>query len=333
MKVETRKRVGGFTYSLGSYPVEEFSQDEGYTVCTSLEMGPFEQRHEFEVAVSIEKLIDLLTRLSVLLPDEVYLILESYPRNATQRRVCLTDSVVSRRDFTELVESYARLWRDDGFIAFGAFSYDPPTELFLNEHKTVVLYTANRVVAEELLTDFGLKCHRELEPYYMSVEHIHSSVAERDEDGRVMPLRERIEGELFERFDFYDQTPSIVEVEELDPMDTECCDAVEHRHDWEEGAGSSITNWRCHVHGRLVVAKPGRSRDFDQVFHIAALDELNAVEWVRDCMRDANARMVRVKELVPVEITPVDLVHLPGGEEDEEGVWYESKRLFPEDVS
>jgi hypothetical protein len=35
MGLEKRKRVGGFAYSLGSYPVQDFPQDEGFTVTTA----------------------------------------------------------------------------------------------------------------------------------------------------------------------------------------------------------------------------------------------------------------------------------------------------------
>ncbi len=334
MTLEMRKQVGGFAYSLGSYPVGDYQQDEGYTVSMSRESGTFDQRFEFEIAVSIEKLIGLLVRLCDLLPEEVYLIFESYPRNASLRRVCLTDSVVKRDVFADIVTGYPDLWKDEGFVAFGAFSYEPAVEIFLNEHKTVVVYTPHKELTEELLIDFGLKRTGLLEPYYLSVEHVHSSVAERTDEGDPLPLRDRIEAELFERFDFYDHTPSPGDLSEY-----ECTCECDDDDDDEEGCpdevddDAGVMHWRCHVHARLVVARPGTTRDFDQIFHLAAPDELDAVDLVRDTLREANARMVRVKELVPIDLTAHDLLHCPQATSLEQGVWHESERSFPDEVS
>lgn len=333
MKVETRKKVGGFSYSLGSYPLEEYDQQEGYCVNLGSEMGPFEQRQEFEVAVSIERLVGLMVRLSSLLPEEVYLILETYPRNASHRRICLTDSTISRREFVQLVTTHAKLWRDEGFIAFGAFSYDPAIELFLNEHKTLLVYTPQGEIAQEMIEDFGIPYRGRFEPYYMSVEHVHSSVASMDDDGATVPLREHVEAELFSRFDFYDQTPSGSEALEVEEEDASPLAVQEAFPVMAVEEQADLVNWRCHVHGRLVVARPGSNRDFEQVFHIAAPDESDAVDWVREVMRDTNARMVRVKEIMPLELDPVESAHVHILDPEVEGVWMESERLFPDDVS
>lgn len=325
MPVAKRKKVAGFAYSLGSYPVQDFPQDQGYMVCALSDEAGFGPRFEYEVLISVERLIELMVRLTALLPDEVYLIHESYPRNSSNKRIYLTDSTLSRREFTRCLKSFARLWKDEGFISFGAFSYDPPIEVFINEHKTVMIYTPFTESTEEILTDFGLERFEVLESYYMNVEHVHSSVADEDPDGETLLLKEHVESELFSRYDFYDQTPCAGEEGDEQSYETGLQEEVVD----EEG----LSSWRCHVHGRLVVAPEGRPRDFHQVFCIAALDESLAADWVREFLRETNARVVRVQEMEPIETSYMDPALRPSCSLFQEGVWYESERLFLGDVS
>lgn len=327
MKVEKRKKVGRFAYSLGSYPVQDFAQDEGYTVGMAPQDGGMGSRFEYEVMTSVDRLIDLLDRLTALLPDEVYLILESYPRRSTRRRVHLTDTTYPRDEFQACLRRFSRLWKDEGFVSFGAFSYDPAVEIFLNEHKSVIIYTSFAESTEEILSDFGLERLEVLEPYYLNVEHIHTSVAEEDPDGEMLLLRERVEDDMFARYDFYDQTPVGVEEDEINPEPGS--PGVEEEYVDEDG----LCSWRCHVHGRLVVAPEGRPRDFRQILCIAAPEESTAADWVREWLRETNARMVRVQEIEPVELSGVDPVIRPPGACLEEGIWYESERFFLGDVS
>jgi hypothetical protein len=325
MGVEKRSRVGGFAYSLGSYPVQDFPQDEGFTVTTAPVDESFGPRFEYEILVSVDRLIDLLKRLTLLLPDEVYLIHESYPCSSSHKRVYLTDSTYARGDFTACLERHARLWKDEGFVCFGAFSYDPAVELFLNEHKTVMIYTPYAESTEEILADFGLGRFEVLESYYMNVEHVHSSLAEVDPDGETLLIREQVEADLFATYDFYDQTPPGVDGAE--PGMTE--DALPD----EEYVEDDLPSWRCHVHGRLVVAPEGRPRDFSQVLCVAAPDEGMAADWVRDSLRSANARVVRVQEISHIEDSAVEPLACPDVTCREEGVWYESERVFHGDIS
>ncbi|MBW2262309.1 MAG: hypothetical protein JRG91_10085 [Deltaproteobacteria bacterium] len=325
MSLEKRKRVGGFAYSLGCYPVQDFPQDEGYTVGAAPQEGEFGSRFEYEVLVSVDRLVDLIVRLTALLPDEVFFILESYPRRSETRRVYLTDSTYKRTEFARCMKRFERLWKDEGFVSFGAFSYDPAVEIFLNEHKSVMIYTPYAESTEEILSGFGLERFEVLEPYYMNVEHVHSSVADEDLDGETMLLREQVEAGLFAQYDFFDQTPVPGE-DDIEPYDAE---PVEEEYIDDD----ALPSWCCHVHGRLVVAPEGRHRDFHQIVCVAAPDEGLAAGWVREWLRETNARMVRIKELELVEASEVDPLVRPEGSYVQEGIWYESERVFLGDVS
>jgi hypothetical protein len=326
MVVAKRKKVGGFAYSLGSYPMQDFAQDEGFVINTVSSDEDFEARFEYEVFLSCERIVDLLVRLTALLPEEIYLILESYPHSSSQKRIYLTDSTRSRGDFTRCLRRFSRLWRDEGFVSFGAFSYDPPVEIFLNEHKTVMIYTPYMESTDEILADFGLSRFEVLEAYYTNVEHVHSSIADTGPDGELSLLKDRVESELFSRYDFYDQTPVLGEEDE-----GEYAGDVIMQEDVADEDG--LPSWRCHVHGRLVVAPEGRPRDFHQVFCIAAPDESFAAGWVRESLRERNARMVRVQELELIEASCLDPAVRPVSAIEQEGVWYESERVFLGDVS
>ncbi len=332
MARQKRKRAGCFTYSLGSYPVPDFEQPEGYSCRASDEEDGPDGMFEYEIAVSNDRVVEALSALAGLLPPESYLVLESYPRSSNSRRVYLTDSLVDRADFVAAIRRHARLWRDDGFVSFGAFSYDPPVEVFLNEHKTISVRTSDADEADRLLAAMGLPRLDEMEPYYFLVEHIHSSVVLRDAEGDPIVMRERVEADLFDQFDFYDQTPSGPDPDaDVAGEDEEQVElpAVEDQTD----EPAIMPSWRCHVHGRLVVVPVGRPRDFHQTFCISAPDEGLAADWVREILREGNARVVRVEEVSPIDPVDPEESPVPPPGHVREGIWFESEREFLGDVS
>ncbi len=171
-----RKKVGDFLYPYGSFPDEDYEQLEGYEsdYFTPPDDEATGDRYRTVVVVSAEKLIPLFLELCQLLPPKVHAVLERASEDIyTERDVFLSDTEVTREQFIEVFKAYEFTFTEDGMLGLGAFGHEAPLEVFLADHKEIVVFAPELGPVDAILKKHGLE-PRKLEFYY---ERSHTHLA------------------------------------------------------------------------------------------------------------------------------------------------------------
>jgi hypothetical protein len=168
-----RKKVGEYIYPYGAFPDDDYEQQEGYEVeyYTPEEDDPTGERYRIEVLVSAEKLVPLYLDLCTLLPESICVALERASEDAYSRWDEFMSDEVPRLRFLELFRTYQFAFAEDGNLGLGAFSHDPPVEVFLGSHKELVVFSPDRKAVTDILHRHRVaSC--ELETFYKR-DHSH----------------------------------------------------------------------------------------------------------------------------------------------------------------
>lgn len=174
-----RKKVGDFLFPYGSFPDEDIAQIEGYqteffTPPTEDRMG---DRYRTVAMASAEKIGPLFLDLCALLPARLHVVVERASEDVyTDRDVFISDIEVDADDFIEVFKAYEFTFCEDGQIGVGAFGPDQPFELFLSDHKEIVIFSDDVEPVHEVLRRHGLQSVT-LE-YYYDRPHQHLSLVE-----------------------------------------------------------------------------------------------------------------------------------------------------------
>ena len=162
-----RVRVGEVAFALGSYPVEEMTPRQGYTVlfepADGDEQGDWEEwpdRYVFDVVITAERVEPLVRHLLALLPGRVYPILDILGQDA-YREVdpYVSYELIGLDRFTDALRRFRGFFFEDGLVGFGAMSDDPFFYLFVDEHKIVTIRCTmdDRERVESVLRAFDLE--------------------------------------------------------------------------------------------------------------------------------------------------------------------------------
>lgn len=173
-----RKKVGSFLYPYGAFPDDDYEQQEGYETeyQTPGEDEPAGERYRTEALVSAEKLVPLFVELCGLLPPRIYVSLERASADVYKRWDEFVSDEVGREEFLEVFTTYQTAFSEDGNLGLGAFSHDPPIEVFLGSHKELVVFSSDRKAVSEILRRHGIEPAR-LDLYYRR-DHTHLALTD-----------------------------------------------------------------------------------------------------------------------------------------------------------
>jgi hypothetical protein len=174
-----RKKIGDFLFSYGSFPDEDVPQVEGYE--TEFFTAPPEDRmgdrYRTIALVSAEKIGPIFLDLCALLPPHVSVVVERASEDVyLDRDVFISDIEVDAEDFIEVFKAYEFTFCEDGNIGVGAFAPDQPFEVFLSDHKEIVVYAEDAAVVHEVLGRHGVRSRKLA--YYYDHPHQHVSLVE-----------------------------------------------------------------------------------------------------------------------------------------------------------
>lgn len=170
-----RKKVGSFLYPYGAFPDDEYEQVEGFETEYQSE-DEAGARYRTEILVSAEKLIPLFLELCELLPETVFVSLERASADVYSRWDEFVSGAVPREAFEEVLREHQFAFAEDGNLGIGAFSPEPPVEVFLGSHKEIVVFSPERRGVSDILHRHGLK-PRQLEVYYQR-DHQHVALTD-----------------------------------------------------------------------------------------------------------------------------------------------------------
>lgn len=151
--------IDGFAFPLGWKPSDGQRPFEGYTISRLDSDEELPDTHQFQIAVSHERLRPLLGRLFALLPERVYPILEIISTDAYRPvDTLMSPEPTSRADFLTTWAEVEPLLLDDCALAAGAMSEEPYVEVFLEANKFVIVNIAREQsgVMEAELESAGL---------------------------------------------------------------------------------------------------------------------------------------------------------------------------------
>jgi len=139
-----RLTINGFAFPLGWNPSDGQRPFEGYTIARlELDLG-LPVTHQFQIAVSHERLKRLLARMIEFLPDPVYPILEIVSTDAyRQVDPLMSSEPMPKQDFLATWRDFEPLLLDDCALAAGAMSEDPYVEVFLEANKFIIMNIAS----------------------------------------------------------------------------------------------------------------------------------------------------------------------------------------------
>lgn len=139
-----RLLIDGFTFPLGWKPSDGKRPFEGYTISRLDSDLELPDTHQFQIAVSHERLKPLLARLFALLPEQVYPILEIISTDAyRQVDTLMSPEPISLTDFLTTWAEVEPLLLDDCALAAGAMSEEPYVEVFLEANKFIIVNIAS----------------------------------------------------------------------------------------------------------------------------------------------------------------------------------------------
>jgi hypothetical protein len=303
-----RKKVGDFLYPYGAFPDEDYEQAEGYEsdYFTSGDDDPMGDRYRCVTVVSAEKLVPLFVELCALLPSRVHVVLERASEDVyTERDVFLSESEVEREQFIDVFKAFEFTFAEDGMLGIGAFGHEIPLEIFLADHKEIVLFAPEIGPVTDILKAHGLKA-RKLEYFY---ERSHTHLALTQYRG--------LRGAQFDYIHVADR------VRHLFGMHLQQDD--DHNID-SEGNPLGLVPWRAIVvltPSRRARAGRRRNRHFLQEFFLTAQNRRQARELLEARLERDGFVLQSLDELfridvadLPADVRPApELLHRPG-------IWY-----------
>lgn len=158
-----RQDVEGFTFPLGTYPVERMTPVAGYTedfeqadgADTEGEWEEWPDRYVFDVVISADRLPALCRALFTTLPSRVYPILDVLGHDAYREiDPYISYELVGLDRFLDSIHHYRAFLFEDGMCGFGAMCDDPFCYIFVDEHK-IVTVRCEPTVKERIEQIFG----------------------------------------------------------------------------------------------------------------------------------------------------------------------------------
>ena len=307
-----RKKVGAFLYPYGSFPDEDYEQAEGFEsdYFTAPDEETVGERYRTVVVVSAEKLVPVFLELCQLLPERVHVVMERASEDIyTERDVFLSDTEVTREQFIEVFKAYEFTFAEDGMLGLGAFGHDVPTEVFMADHKEIVVFGPELGVVTAILKRHGLQA-RKLEFYY---EHSHTHLALTQYRG--------LRGAQFDYLSVADALRHVFGMS-LQLDDEQNVD--------DEGRPLGVVPWRAIAlvtPSRSARAGRRRSRSFVQEFFLSAASRAEARELLEKRIEHEGFVLQSLEELFRIDVQdlPAELMPAPNVLA-EAGIWYVGER-------
>lgn len=307
-----RKKVGSFLYPYGSFPDEDYEQMEGYEsdYFTSADEETIGERYRTVIVLSAEKLVPVFLELCQLLPERVHVVMERASEDLyTERDVFLSDSEVTREQFIEVFRAYEFTFAEDGMLGLGAFGHDVPTEVFMADHKEIVVFGPELGTVTAILKRHGLQPAK-LEFYY---EHSHTHLALTQYRG--------LRGAQFDYLSVADALRHMFGMS-LQLDDEQNVD--------DEGRPLGVVPWRA-----IALVTPSRSaravrrrgRRFVQEFFLSAASRREARELLEKRIEHEGFLLHSLEELFRIDVQdlPSEL-RPPSSVLGAPGVWYAGER-------
>ncbi|MFQ5600673.1 MAG: hypothetical protein ACE5G2_08965 [Candidatus Krumholzibacteriia bacterium] len=303
-----RKKVGSFLYPYGAFPDDEYEQEEGYEsdYFTPDSDDPMGDRYRTVAVASAEKLVPLFLDLCELLPESVQVVLERASEDVyTERDVFLSESRVDRGQLMEVFQAYEFTLTEDGMLGIGAFSYDAPLEIFMADHKEIVVFSPELGPVTDVLIHHGLKS-RKLEFFY---ERSHTHLALTEYRGLRGP-----------QFDYLHVADALRHVFGLQLQQDE-----EQNVD-DEGNPLGLVAWRAIVvlaSNRRARAGRRSNRSFVQDFFLTAESRREARELLEQRLERDGFILQSLDELFRIDAQQLP-VHVRPSQESlaRPGIWY-----------
>ena len=306
-----RKKVGSFLYPYGTFPDEDYEQIEGYEsdYFTAPDEEAVGDRYRTVVVVSAEKLVPLFLDLCALLPEQVHVVLERASEDIyTERDVFLSDSEVTREQFMEVFKTYQFAFAEDGMLGLGAFGHEMPFELFLADHKEIVVFAPELAPVTAVLQQHGLKsCKLE---YFYERSHTHLALTQ-------------YRGLRSAQFDYLHVADTLRHVFGMNLQQDD-----EQNLD-DEGRPLGLVPWRA-----IVMVTPQRrahtrrrSRSFVQEFFLCARSRREARELLEQQLERDGFALQSLDELFRIDLQDLPVEARPAAAQLERpGIWYVGER-------
>ncbi len=298
-----RKTEGGFVYPFGVYPESHFSQKEGYDSRYLRDETCF----HYQITVSHERIMDLFTTLSRLLPKDIYLVARVHSGDYYRESDTYLSETTSPR---EKVLSWIYEWKDvvtdDGFLGIGLFSEGQASEVFLDEHKTINVYHQDPEKVEKALEKLAI-------PFMF----IHEVFWDKPHYHEPLPIEGESGVDYLTAFE--------------DMADTYDLYLDEDEGDDPDSASSPLIMecWSVELRGCSPVTYTNKvAKGFYSSLFVNAHSRREAIEIVEEYLerRDERADLFLQMARTPISSIPVDIGRKNPGMNNS-CVWYESERV------
>ena len=303
-----RKKVGGFLYPYGSFPDDDYEQPEGYESDYFTPDGddPMGDRYRTVVMVSAEKIVPVFLDLCALLPEKVHAVMERASEDVyTERDIFLSGVELDLEHFVEVFRAYEFALSEDGMLGIGAFGHEVPLEIFLADHKEIVVFTPELGPVADIMRKHGIKACK-LEFFY---EQSHTHLALTQYRG--------LRGAQFDYLHVADAVRHLFGME-LQQDDDGNVDA--------DGNPLGLVAWRAIVvltPSRRARAGRRRSRHFLQEFFLTADSRREARELLEERLERDGFALQSLDELFRIDVQ--DLPHEVRPSDDQltrPAIWY-----------
>jgi hypothetical protein len=175
-----RRPVGSVRCPLGVFPCERgASLREGYETHFHTAEDELGDQYEYRLLVSADRLFDTAKQLfELLIPEEAYATYEEFSLDAYRENdAFMSDDVVPRDRILLAWERYGDYLVEDGKCGFGALSFDPQIEIFVEEHGSIFIACAleQKARVEEIIHGLRLE-HFETLKCIENYRHQHEDV-------------------------------------------------------------------------------------------------------------------------------------------------------------
>ena len=159
---------------------ENYRQRESYDV--SYLKDEELPRYQYTVALGADSVGRAFLELATCLPGKVRVVLEVPGGEESGRDVCevWTGPPTERDLFVRAFRRHERLFVHDGLVGFGAVSADGLTELFLDEHKLIYLFTRDMDGPDAALARLGVPTVPMVR-HFSELGHVHTSLCGKGE--------------------------------------------------------------------------------------------------------------------------------------------------------
>lgn len=303
-----RKKVGNFLYPYGAFPDDDYEQPEGYEADYFTPEGddPMGDRYRTIVMVSAEKIIPVFLDLCALLPSHVHAVMERASEDVyTERDIFMSESELELERFTEVFRAYEFALAEDGMLGIGAFGHDPALEIFMADHKEIVVFSPELGPVTDVMRKHGVQ-PRKLEYFY---ERSHTHLALTQYRG--------LRGPQFDYLNVADAVRHMFGMQ-LQQDDEENVDA--------DGNPLGLVAWRAIVvltPSRRARAGRRRSRHFLQEFFLTAASRREARELLEERLERDGFTLQSLDELFRIDVQDLPRDVRPADENLERaGIWY-----------